>query len=39
MGEDDETASKRWWDYHKSREDSIIVDLFHGQYKSIVLNV
>ena len=35
--ESDETASKRWWDYHKSREDSIIVDLFHGQYKSSIM--
>ena len=32
--EDDEMASKRWWDFHKKREDSIIVDLFHGQFKS-----
>ena len=35
-GERDEEASKRWWDYHKSRENSIIVDLFHGQYKSTI---
>ena len=35
-GESDEEASKRWWDYYKSRENSIIVDLFHGQYKSTI---
>ena len=32
--ENDEIASKRWWDLHKKREDSIIVDLFNGQLKS-----
>ena len=32
--EDDLKASKRWWDLHKKREDSIIVDLFNGQFKS-----
>ena len=32
--EDDMTASKRWWDLHKKREDSIIIDLFNGQLKS-----
>ena len=35
-GESDEEASKRWWDYYKSRENSIIVDLFQGQYKSTI---
>jgi hypothetical protein len=30
----DVDASKRWWDCHKKREDSIIIDLFHGQFKS-----
>lgn len=35
-GESDEEASKRWWDYFKSREDSIIVDLFQGQFKSTI---
>ena len=35
-GESDEEASKRWWDYYKSREDSIIVDLFQGQFKSTI---
>ena len=34
--ETDEIASKRWWDYNKSREDSIINDLFQGQYKTII---
>ena len=33
--EDDITASKRWWDLHKKREDSIIIDLFNGQLKSV----
>ena len=32
--ENDLVASKRWWDLHKQREDSIIVDLFNGQFKS-----
>ena len=32
--EDELTASKRWWDLHKKREDSIIIDLFNGQFKS-----
>ena len=32
--EDDIVASKRWWDLHKKREDSIIIDLFNGQFKS-----
>ena len=35
-GESDESASKRFWDYNKSREDSIITDLFQGQYKSTI---
>ena len=30
----DSDASKRWWDSYKKREDSIIIDLFHGQFKS-----
>ena len=32
--ETDEEASERFWNYHKMRDDSIIVDLFHGQFKS-----
>jgi ubiquitin carboxyl-terminal hydrolase 4/11/15 len=32
--ETDEQCSQRWWKNHKARENSIIVDLFHGQYKS-----
>jgi ubiquitin C-terminal hydrolase len=32
--ESEEQASNRWWKSHLSRENSIIVDLFHGQYKS-----
>ena len=32
--ESDMKASQRWWDLHKKREDSIIVDLFNGQFKS-----
>ena len=35
-GESDESASKRWWDYYRSRENSIIVDLFQGQFKSTI---
>ena len=35
-GESDEIASKRWWDYYKSRDDSIIVDLFKGQFKTTI---
>jgi ubiquitin C-terminal hydrolase len=35
-GETEEQASKRWWHSHLSRENSIIVDLFHGQYKSVI---
>ena len=34
QNENDSEASKRWWDYYKKREDSIIIDLFHGQFKS-----
>ena len=30
----DEEVSKIWWDKHLKRENSIIVDLFHGQFKS-----
>ena len=29
-------AASRWWDVHIKRENSIIVDLFHGQYKSTI---
>ena len=32
--ESDFDASQRYWDYYKKREDSIIIDLFHGQFKS-----
>ena len=35
-GESDEEASKRWWDYYQSRDNSIIIDLFQGQYKSTI---
>ena len=34
--ESDENASKRWWNCYRQREDSLIVDLFHGQYKSTI---
>ena len=38
--EKDFEASKRWWDSYKKREDSIIIDLFHGQFKSkIICNI
>ena len=32
-GESDEVTSSKWWDLYKSKDDSIIVDLFKGQYK------
>lgn len=35
-GETEQQASERWWTCHKKREDSIIVDLFHGQLKSTI---
>ena len=34
--ETDEDASKRWWKMHLLRENSIIVDLFQGQFKSTI---
>ncbi|KAI8075313.1 hypothetical protein BC940DRAFT_287994 [Gongronella butleri] len=30
----DADVAKMQWDYHQSRNDSVIVDLFHGQFKS-----
>ena len=36
LNETDEEAAKRFWDFHRLRNDSIIVDLFHGQYKSTI---
>ena len=35
--ETDLEASNRWWNCHKKRENSIIVELFHGQFKSTIL--
>ena len=35
--EDDEQAALRWWKCHLKRENSIIVNLFHGQYKNKVV--
>ena len=35
--ENDEQAALRWWKSHTKREDSIIVNLFHGQYKNKVV--
>ena len=32
--QDETEESSRWWKNHIRRENSIIVDLFHGQYKS-----
>ena len=32
--EDDISASNRWWETHQKRDNSIIMDLFSGQYKS-----
>lgn len=34
--ETDKEASERWWKNHLSRENSIIVDLFYGQFKSVI---
>ena len=34
--ENDAQAALRWWKYHLKREDSIIVNLFHGQLKNKV---
>ena len=34
--ESDEDAAERYWLSHIRRENSIIVDLFHGQYKSTI---
>ena len=34
--ETDEQASNKWWKSQKSREDSIITDLFQGQFKSAI---
>lgn len=36
LEENDEEASNRWWQNHLRRENSIIVDLFHGQFKSTI---
>ena len=33
IGESDGVAALRWWKSHKSLNDSIIIDLFHGQLK------
>ncbi len=37
INESDDEAAQRFWQFHKMRNDSIIVDLFHGQYKSTIL--
>lgn len=34
--ESDSECSERWWKNHLIRENSIIVDLFHGQFKSVI---
>lgn len=34
--EDDEIAAQRFWDLHLLRNDSVIVDLFNGQYRSTI---
>lgn len=36
QGESDYQASKRFWDFHRAKNDSILLDLFHGQYKSTI---
>ncbi|CEI91625.1 Putative Ubiquitin carboxyl-terminal hydrolase [Rhizopus microsporus] len=33
-GMKDEEIAKKSWDYHRARNDSVIVDLFQGQFKS-----
>jgi ubiquitin carboxyl-terminal hydrolase 4/11/15 len=35
-GEEDEKVAGLSWDNHLLRNDSIVVDIFHGQYKSVV---
>lgn len=35
-GESDVQASKRFWNFHKTTNNSIITDLFHGQFKSSI---
>ena len=34
--ENDEQASNRWWEYYNNRDNSIITDLFRGQYKTTI---
>ena len=36
-GRPDEVLAKEEWEAHKKRNDSVIVDLFHGQFKSTVV--
>lgn len=36
-GRPDEVLAQEAWDNHRSRNDSVIVDYFHGQFKSTVL--
>ena len=33
-GRADEEVAEEQWDYHRSRNDSFIVDALHGQYRS-----
>ena len=35
-GESEYEESQRFWNYHTQRENSIVVDLFHGQFKNII---
>ena len=35
-GESAQDASQRWWDYHLTRDDSLVYDLFGGQTQSVV---
>ncbi len=36
-GRPDQIVAEEAWERHKKRNDSIIVDLFQGQYKSMLL--
>eukprot|EP00742_Colponemidia_sp_Colp-10_P020387 GILJ01023747.1.p1 GENE.GILJ01023747.1~~GILJ01023747.1.p1 ORF type:complete len:388 (-),score=29.25 GILJ01023747.1:68-1078(-) len=35
-GEDPSEAARRWWNYHLTRDDSLVYDIFGGQQQSVV---